>query len=121
MPHQLKRMARRAAFGIARSGGIASNESGDLFLAFSTANREAVEQHVGVVEARCLGEEAMSAFYEACIQATDEAIMNSIFANETMVGRDNFRVEGLPVAKVQAILKRHDRLVDLEGCPEAVA
>lgn len=112
MPHQLKRVARRAAYGIARSGGIASNESGDLFLAFSTANSEAVEQHTGLVEATYLGEQAMSRFYEATIQAVDEAIMNSIFANETMVGRDGYTSPGLPIPKVQAILRRHGRLVE---------
>jgi L-aminopeptidase/D-esterase-like protein len=109
-PHQLRRLARRAAFGIARSGGIASNESGDLILAFSTANSEAVETHEGVIQARYLGELAMSRFYEATIQAVDEAIMNSLFANETMIGRDGHVCPGLPIARVQAILRRHERL-----------
>ena len=114
LPHQLNRVARRAAFGIARSGGIASNESGDLILAFSTANSAAVEAHTGFVEARYLGEEAMSRFYEATIQAVDEAIMNSIFANETMGGRDGYVCPGLPIARVQAILRRHERLSETE-------
>jgi L-aminopeptidase/D-esterase-like protein len=117
IPHQLRRIARRASFGIARSGGIASNESGDLILAFSTANRPAVDSHEGIVEARYVGEKAMSSFYEATIEAVDEAIMNSIFANKTMVGRDNRRVVGLPIANVQAILRRHNRLI--EGEPSA--
>jgi L-aminopeptidase/D-esterase-like protein len=110
MPHQLRRIARRAAFGIARSGGIASNESGDLILAFSTANTAAVETHEGVVTARYLGEQAMSRFYEATIEAVDEAIMNSLFAAETMIGRDGHVCPGLPVERVQAILARHGRL-----------
>lgn len=113
MPHQLRRVARRAAYGIARSGGIAANESGDLFLAFSTANSAAVEQHGGVVQARYLGEQGMSAFYEATIEAVDEAIMNSLFANETMVGRDGYACPGLPIQQVQSILRRHGRLVEL--------
>lgn len=113
MPHQLRRVARRAAYGIARSGGIAANESGDLFLAFSTANSAAVEQHGGVVQASYLGEQGMSAFYEATIEAVDEAIMNSLFANETMVGRDGFTCPGLPIPHVQSILRRHGRLVEL--------
>jgi L-aminopeptidase/D-esterase-like protein len=111
-PHQLRRVARRAAFGIARSGGIASNESGDLILAFSTANAAAVETHEGVVEARFLGEQAMSRFYEATIQAVDEAIMNSLFAAETMVGRDGYVCQGLPVERIRGILRRHGRLVE---------
>jgi L-aminopeptidase/D-esterase-like protein len=110
MPHQLRRVARRAAFGIARSGGIASNESGDLILAFSTANSAAVETHEGMVETRYLGEQAMSGFYEATIQAVDEAIMNSLFANETMIGRDGHVCPGLPIDRVRAILRRHGRL-----------
>jgi L-aminopeptidase/D-esterase-like protein len=112
LPHQLRRVARRAAFGIARSGGIASNESGDLILAFSTANAAAVGAHTGMIEARYLGEQAMSRFYEATIQAVDEAIMNSIFANETMVGRDGYVCPGLPIEKVQTLLRRHGRLVE---------
>jgi L-aminopeptidase/D-esterase-like protein len=110
MPHQLKRMARRAAYGISATGGIASNESGDLFLTFSTANTAAVEQHEGVITADYLGELAMSRFYEATIQAVEEAILDSVFANETMTGRDGFTVRALPIAEVQAILRRYNRL-----------
>lgn len=112
LPHQLKRVARRAAYGIAACGGIASNESGDLFLAFSTANAAAVEQHTGIVTADYLGEAAMSGFYEATIQAVEEAILNSLFANETMTGRDGFTVRALPIPEVQAILRRHRRLAE---------
>jgi len=113
MPHQLKRIARRAAYGIARSGGIASNESGDLFLAFSTANSAAVEQHEGIVQASYLGEAAMSRFYEATIEAVDEAILNSMVGNESMTGRDNYTCPGLPVERVRDILRRHGRLQDV--------
>jgi L-aminopeptidase/D-esterase-like protein len=112
LPHQLSRLARRAAFGIARSGGIASNESGDLFLAFSTANSMAVAQHAGFPQARYVGEAAMSRFYEATIEAVDEAIMNSLFANETMVGRDGYVCPGLPIPEVREILRRYGRLVE---------
>ena len=110
MPHQVNRLARRASYGIARSGGIAANESGDLFLAFTTANREAADTHDGLLTASYLGEAAMSRFYEATIEAMDEAILNSIFANATMIGRDGHRAPGLPVARVQEILRRHGRL-----------
>jgi D-aminopeptidase len=110
LPHQLRRIARRSAFGIARSGGTAANESGDLMLAFSTANVGAVNSHRGVRQVEALGEEALSAFYEATIQAVDEAIMNSLFANETMIGRDGYIAPGLPIPRVREILRRHDRL-----------
>jgi L-aminopeptidase/D-esterase-like protein len=112
-PHHLRRIARRAAYGIAVCGGTAGNESGDLFLAFSTSNREAVETHGGFITPRLLGEEAMSRFYEATIQAMEEAILNSMFANQTMVGRDGFTVPGLPTAKVQSILKKYNRLNEI--------
>ncbi len=110
MPHQLKRVARRAAYGVSACGGIASNESGDLFLAFSTANSAAVETHEGIITADYLGEDAMSRFYEATIQAVEEAIMNSLFANETMTGRDGFTVRRLPITEVRDILRRYNRL-----------
>ena len=109
-PHQLRRIARRAAYGISATGGIASNESGDLFLAFSTANRAAVNQHEGLVATEFLGEAAMSRFYEATIQAVEEAIMNSMFANATMTGIDGFTVRAIPIPEVQAILRRYNRL-----------
>ncbi len=114
MPHQLRRVARRAAYGISACGGIASNESGDLFLAFSTANGEAVEAHAGFLTARYLGEEGMSRFYEATIQAVEEAILNSLFANETMTGRDGFTARALPIPEVREILRRYNRLVDVD-------
>lgn len=112
MPHQLKRMARRAAYGISACGGIASNESGDLFLAFSTANSAAVETHEGIITADYVGELAMSRFYEATIHAVEEAIMNSMFANETMTGRDGFTVRHLPIQAVREILRRYNRLAE---------
>ena len=114
LPHHLRRIARRAAFGIARSGGIASNESGDLFLAFSTANQTALMQHVGIAQPESLGEDGMSRFYEATIQAVDEAIINSLFGAETMTGCDGYTCPELPVSKVQTILRRHSRLVEVD-------
>ncbi|MBT4522135.1 MAG: P1 family peptidase [Halieaceae bacterium] len=112
LPHQLDRLARRASYGIARSGGIASNESGDLFLAFSTANQETIGVHRGTANLTCIGEGELSPFYEVAIQAMDEAIINSMVANETMVGRDNRVVPGLPLEQVKDILRQHNRLIE---------
>ncbi len=112
LPHQLVRLARRSTLGIARSGGIASNESGDLFVAFSTANEDVIESNFGSVNVEMLGEGNLSVFYEAAIQAMDEAIMNALFAGETMVGRDGNTAPGLPIDEVCDILRRHNRLVD---------
>jgi D-aminopeptidase len=114
LPHQLKRLARRSSLAVARSGGIASNESGDLFLAFSTANESVIESNFGTIQVEMLGEGNLSVIYEAAIEAMDEAIMNAVFAGETMVGRDGNMAPGLPVTEVLEILKRHNRLVDYE-------
>jgi len=114
LPHQLKRLARRSTLGIARSGGIASNESGDLFVAFSTANEAVIESNFGSVKVEMLGEGNLSVFYEAAIEAMDEAIMNALFAGETMVGRDGNTAPGLPIDEVRKILRRHGRLIDVE-------
>jgi D-aminopeptidase len=110
LPHQLNRVARRSSYGIARSGGIAANESGDLFLAFSTANQHSIEQHNGRVEVSFLGEGELSNIYEAAIQAMDEAIINCMVANEAMTGRDGRVVPALPVEQVQDLLRQHNRL-----------
>jgi len=110
LPHQLKRLARRCGLGIGRSGGVASQTSGDIFLAFSTANAEAVPAAGAVQSAAFVPDADLTPLFEATIQATDEAILNAMVANETMIGRDGFTVEALPHDKVREILSRHARL-----------
>lgn len=112
LPHQLKRMARRGGLGMGRSGGIASNESGDFFLAFSTANRAALHNSYEVAAADFLGEFMMTPLFEATVQAVDEAIVDTLFANETMVGRDGNVREAFPVAEVVRLLQQHGRWCD---------
>jgi D-aminopeptidase len=112
LPHQLKRVARRCASGIARSGAIAANGSGDLFLAFSTANDAAFHETERLTRADFLPDFVITPIFEATVQAIDEAILNSIVGNATMTGRDGNVVEGLPVDDVQALLRKHRRLVD---------
>jgi len=112
LPHQLKRVARRCASGIARSGAVPSNSSGDLFLAFSTANYAAFHETEQLATAEFLPEFILSVIFEATVQSVDEAVMNSIVGNKTMVGRDGNVVEGLPVEKVQELLRKHNRLVE---------
>ena len=110
LPHQMKRMARRAALGLARTGSVAGNGSGDLFVAFSTANQKAAEkQAVGRFEA--LPNDRMGPLFEATVGATEEAIVNALVAGRTMRGRDGHEVLGLPLEKVRDILRRHDLLV----------
>ncbi len=109
LPHQLKRISRRAGMGISRSGGIASNGSGDFFITFSTANTEPFRNLYGIEKLEYLGEFVISPLFEATIQAVDEAILNSLFANENMSGRDNNKRYALPVSEVVEILKKHNR------------
>jgi D-aminopeptidase len=112
LPHQLKRVARRCAAGIARSGAIAANGSGDLFLAFSTANHAAFHETEKLTSAQFLPDFVLSPLFEATVQAIDESVINSIVGNATMRGRDGHVAEALPVAEMQDLLRRHGRLLD---------
>jgi D-aminopeptidase len=116
LPHQLKRLARRAALGLARTGSISGNGSGDLFLAFSTANLAAARAETSPGElnsqpsaVQALTNGAMTPLFESTVEAVEEAIINALVAGETMTGRDDHVVEGLPVARVQEILKKYNR------------
>ncbi|MCU1274356.1 MAG: aminopeptidase [Bryobacterales bacterium] len=108
LPHQLKRLARRATMGLARDGSTSGNGSGDIFIAFSTANPEAAKT-TGLTQLAMLPNDRMNALFEAVVQATEEAILNAMFAAEAMTGVDNHKVDALPVERVQEILKRYNR------------
>ncbi|MBI1750324.1 MAG: P1 family peptidase [Acidobacteria bacterium] len=110
LPHQLKRLARRAAMGLARNGSIAGNGSGDIFIAFSTANPGAAEEEKGPVNLSMLPNEKMNPLFEATIQATEEAIINAMVAAETMTGADNHKVIALPHNRLRDVLKKYNRL-----------
>ena len=111
LPHQLKRIARRVPMGISRVGGFASNYSGDIFLAFSTANVGAFDRS-GVSELRMLPNDHMDPLFLATVQATEEAIVNALVAAETMRGRDGNVVYALPHERLREVLQRYNRLVD---------
>ena len=102
LPHQLQRLARRASLGLARTGATSGNGSGDIFLAFSTANPGAASNEQ-VATVSMLSNSKISALFAATVEATEEAIVNALVAAETMVGHGGRRVEALP----------HDRLRDL--------
>jgi L-aminopeptidase/D-esterase-like protein len=106
MPHQLKRLARRAGMGIARSGSIAAHGSGDIFLAFSTANAGffAAKDEMRALEA--WPDEGLNPAFAAVIQCVDEAVLNAMVANEAMTGRDGHHVPALPHAPVEAWCRR---------------
>ena len=111
LPHQLKRLARRAPIGIGRMGGYGANSSGDIFIAFSTANRDAWNRGENTT-VEMISNDAISPLLLATAQATEEAITNAMVAARTMVGRDGNMVPGLPHDELRRILAAHNRLVD---------
>jgi L-aminopeptidase/D-esterase-like protein len=108
-PHQLKRIATRVALGVGRAGGTGGNGSGDIFVAFSTANPGAAAPS-DTVRVTVVSNEAISPLFAATIQATEEAILNAMLAAETMTGANNLRVNALPADRVMTILKKYGRM-----------
>ena len=97
MPRQLKRLARRVPLGVALTGGLGYNSSGDIFLAFSTANPQAATGLSGqMTQAKYIPDTDIDRFFDAVVQATEEAILNSMVANQDMTGRDGNFVPALP-------------------------
>jgi L-aminopeptidase/D-esterase-like protein len=113
LAHQLRRLTKRASLGIGRQGGIASNGSGDIFVAFSTANPRAATGE-GIVALTMLPNERMDALFAATIQATEEAITNAMIAAETMTGADDVRAHAIPHDRVREILRKYGRLAEPE-------
>jgi len=110
LSHQLKRLARRVSLGLGRSGSISGNGSGDIFVAFSTAN-----PHAGggktVKDLKMLPNEAIDQIFAATVQATEESIVNAMVAAETTTGIENHKVIALPHEKLREVLKKYNRLV----------
>ena len=109
VPHQLKRVARRAGLGVGRLGGVASNSSGDIFIAFSTANARA-SRDSGLAQVSMVSNEQITPLFEATVQATEEAIVNAMLAAQTMTGADDLTVYGLPHDRLRAVLRKYNRL-----------
>jgi D-aminopeptidase len=109
LPHQLKRIARRVPMGISRAGGYASDSSGDIFIAFSTANTGAAGR-VKNQTITMLPNDQMSPLFEATVQATEEAIINAMLAAKTMTGKNNTTVYELPEDRLLEILKKYNRI-----------
>lgn len=108
----LERLAKRAFMGLAKTGGIASNGSGDYVVAFSTdpALRVAHASQEPTQSVTLLQNDAVSPLFMAAIEATEEAIINSLFAATTTIGREGHKVEALPLDKVIPLLKKYNRL-----------
>jgi D-aminopeptidase len=111
LPHQLKRIAKRAALGVGRLGGTGGNPSGDIFVAFSTANPGAAKPDANMT-VTMLPNERIDPLFAATIQATEEAITNAMVAAETMTGVNGMRVYALPHDRLRAALRKYNRLVE---------
>ena len=109
IPTQLKRLARRAALGLGRNGSFAGDGSGDIFIAFSTANPGAIASK-GVRDLKMLPNQQLNPIFLATVQATEEAIVNAMVAAETMKGANDLEVIALPHDRLRAILKKYNRL-----------
>ncbi len=109
IPTQLKRLARRVPLGLGRVGSYSGDGSGDIFLAFSTANPDAASDK-GVRQLTMLPNGDMDPLFLATVQATEEAVINAMVAAETMTGADNHTVQALPHDKLREVLKKYNRL-----------
>jgi len=110
IPTQLKRVARRVSLGLGRDGSFSGDGSGDIFIAFSTANPGAGGT-VGVHDLKMLANEQINPVFLATVQATEEAVINAMVAAETMTGANNLTVYALPHDKLREVLKKYNRLV----------
>ncbi len=107
--HQLKRLARRVSLGLGRNGSISGNGSGDIFIAFSTANSGAAgADHV--VDLKMVPNDLIEPVFASTVQATEEAVINAMVAAETMTGIENHKVIALPHDRLREVLRKYNRL-----------
>jgi D-aminopeptidase len=109
LAHQLKRVARRVSLALGRLGSISGNGSGDIFIAFSTANPGAASPD-RVVDLKMLPNDRIEPVFAATVQATEEAVVNAMIAADTLTGIDNHRAVALPHDELRAVLKKYNRL-----------
>jgi D-aminopeptidase len=109
LSHQLKRLARRVSLGLGRNGSISGEGSGDIFIAFSTANASASKEK-GITDLKMLPNGHLDSVFAATVQSVEEAIVNAMVAAETMTGIENHRVIALDHEKLRAVLKKYNRL-----------
>ena len=114
LPHQLKRLAQRVSLGIGNVGGRGENSSGDIFIAFSTANAAEISKDKGLANLTMLPNEQINQLFWATAQATEEAILNAIVAAETMKGYSGNTVYALPQDRLKMILKKYNRLQEVK-------
>ena len=109
LPHQLKRIATRVSLGIGRQGGFGGNGSGDIFVAFSTANPKAWSSD-SVMAVRMVTNDRISPLFQATAQATEAAITNALLAAETTTGADDLRIYAMPVERLMAAMRKYGRI-----------
>ncbi len=108
IPTQLKRLAKRASLGLARTGSVSGNSSGDIFIAFSTANAHA-DLEPGPNTVQVLSNDSMNPLFTATVEATEEAIINSMVSAKTMTGINGHTAVSLPHDQLQQVLKKYAR------------
>lgn len=109
LPHQLKRVVKRAALGVARTGGIGGNSSGDIFIAFSTANPGAGKE-TRLANVKMLPNDRINPIFAATVQATEEAIINAMVAAETMTGINGNTIYAIPHDRLKDVMRKYNRL-----------
>jgi D-aminopeptidase len=109
LPHQLKRLARRVSLGLARTGSISGNGSGDLFVAFSTANPKVADSDHVTHSVETIPNDLLDPIFAGVVQATEEAAVNALIDNHDMTGRDGHKVNALPHERVRELLKKYNR------------
>ncbi|MBC7842912.1 MAG: P1 family peptidase [Gemmatimonadaceae bacterium] len=109
LPHQLKRLVTRVSLGIGRQGGFGGNSSGDIFVAFSTANATTWSSDT-VSTLRMLGNDRLSPLFKATAQATEAAITNALLAAETTTGANDLRIHAMPVDRMLAAMRKYGRM-----------
>jgi D-aminopeptidase len=119
IPTQCTRLAQRAGLGIARTGGVGEHTSGDIFIAFSTANRGIPASEYSdvtplTVPLTMLSNTYITDLFYAVVEATEEAIVNALLAAKTMTGRDGVTAHGLDPARLVSVLRRHGRLLAVD-------
>jgi L-aminopeptidase/D-esterase-like protein len=110
LPNQLKRLARRVSLGLARTGTVSGNGSGDLFIAFSTANPNTANPDRVTHAVETIPNDLMDPLFTGLVQATEEAVINALVDNHSMTGRDSHHVDALPHDRVVGLLKKYNRL-----------
>ena len=110
LPNQLKRLARRVSLGLARTGSVSGNGSGDLFIAFSTANPGASNSDQLTHSVETIPNDLMDPIFAATVQATEEAVVNALIDNQSMTGRDNHHVDAIPHDRLRKVLRKYNRL-----------